>query len=523
MNENTNNWKEWPILFIAVAIIFIALTYTAWAGLVEMERMWSLKEEYGYAYMIPIISLYFIWQRRYLVINEKFQFSVTGLLFVLLGFFVLLMGMLSATFSIIQYGFLLSLVASVWMLIGWHAFKVILGPLLLLFLIVPLPAFLFNSLSAYLQLVSSGIGVWVIRLFGISVFLEGNVIDLGVYKLQVVEACSGLRYLFPLFSLSMIAAFIFKAELWKRIIIVISSLPITVFMNSFRIGAIGILVEYGGIEQAEGFLHDFEGWIIFMACTALLVFEMWILLKIGKTKTSLADAFSIDEVLIPDEPYKNNIGTIAKYHIAAAMCIGLLVFSINMIDEKEGVTPDRESFASFPLVIDDWKGRQETLESRVLEALKLDDYFIADYVNDSSNVVNFYMAYYANQQAGEAAHSPKSCIPGGGWKISDFKTINIEDVKIGGESLIANRLLIRKGDYGQLVYYWFDQRGRNITNEYMVKWYLFWDSLSSGRTDGALVRLTTELKPGDDVTEADERLTQFVRLIQPTLSNYIPE
>ena len=87
----------------------------------------------------------------------------------------------------------------------------------------------------------------------------------------------------------------------------------------------------------------------------------------------------------------------------------------------------------------------------------------------------------------------------------------------------ANRLLIRKGEYGQLVYYWFDQRGRNITNEYLVKWYLFWDSLTLGRTDGALVRLTTTLQPGEDVAKADKRLTEFARLINPTLSQYIPE
>ena len=111
-------------------------------------------------------------------------------------------------------------------------------------------------------------------MFGISVYLEGNVIDLGSYKLQVVEACSGLRYLFPLVSLSFIAAYIYHGAFWKKAIIFLSSIPITVLMNSFRIGVIGVLVEYGGPGQAEGFLHDFEGWIIFMACIAILVLEM---------------------------------------------------------------------------------------------------------------------------------------------------------------------------------------------------------------------------------------------------------
>ena len=84
-------------------------------------------------------------------------------------------------------------------------------------------------------------------------------------------------------------------------------------------------------------------------------------------------------------------------------------------------------------------------------------------------------------------------------------------------------MLIRKGDYGQLVYYWFDQRGRNITNEYMVKWYLFWDSLTLGRTDGSLIRLTTTLQPGEDVAKADQRIAEFAQLINPTLSLYLPD
>ena len=115
---------------------------------------------------------------------------------------------------------------------------------ILLFFMVPLPHFLYNSLSAELQLVSSRLGVGFIRLFSIPVFLEGNVIDLGNYKLQVVEACSGLRYLFPLTALGFIAAVIFKVALWKKVVLFLSTIPITVLMNSFRIGVIGVLVEY---------------------------------------------------------------------------------------------------------------------------------------------------------------------------------------------------------------------------------------------------------------------------------------
>jgi exosortase len=106
-------------------------------------------------------------------------------------------------------------------------------PLLLLGLMIPLPTFLYQGLSAQMQLISSQIGVAIIRLFNISVFLEGNVIDLGNYKLQVAEACNGLRYLFPLMALGFIAAYLFKGALWKRAVIFLSTIPITILMNSF--------------------------------------------------------------------------------------------------------------------------------------------------------------------------------------------------------------------------------------------------------------------------------------------------
>ena len=103
----------------------------------------------------------------------------------------------------------------------------------------------------------------------------------------MVEACSGLRYLFPLISLSFIAAYLYKVEMWKRVVVFLSSVPITVLMNSFRIGVIGVLVEYYGIEQAEGFLHDFEGWIIFMACMGILFIIMAMLARVGNNKKRL--------------------------------------------------------------------------------------------------------------------------------------------------------------------------------------------------------------------------------------------
>jgi EpsI family protein len=137
--------------------------------------------------------------------------------------------------------------------------------------------------------------------------------------------------------------------------------------------------------------------------------------------------------------------------------------------------------------------------------------------------VNFYVAYYASQRKGESAHSPRSCIPGGGWEIASLTQRDVDGVSVAGQPLRVNRVLIQKGDSKQVVYYWFQQRGRIITNEYLVKWYLFWDALTRNRTDGALVRLVASVGPGQNEQEADAQLSTFAASVSSPLEKYIPK
>jgi EpsI family protein len=113
-------------------------------------------------------------------------------------------------------------------------------------------------------------------------------------------------------------------------------------------------------------------------------------------------------------------------------------------------------------------------------------------------------------------------MPGGGWTISDLRQIALPFAGSGGSQLRVNRALIERGSSRQLVYYWFQQRGRIITNEYLVKWYLLWDALRLNRTDGALVRLITTVPNGEDPTRADRRLAEFARAAVSELDTYVP-
>ena len=504
---------------LAVTLLLLAIFFD---GIREMVDVWENKEEYGYGYIIPAISLFFIWQKSDRLEQLPFHGSWTGVAVVVLGVALFWVGSLSTIYVVIQYALLIVLFGLGLSFAGWQGIRIIFVPLLFLIFMIPLPVFLYNTLSGQLQLISSELGVAVIRLFGISVYLEGNVIDLGTYKLQVVEACSGLRYLFPLTSLAFIAAYLFRGALWKKGIIFISSIPITVLMNSFRIGMIGVLVENWGVEQAEGFLHYFEGWVIFMACMAILIAEMSILAKFGRNKQSLRQAFGID---FPERA-GHATGIQRRRLPASFLASGLVLVATALgaaaVEQRAEIIPERVSFPEFPTQIGEWHGRRDKLEQIYLDVLKLDDYIVSDYATDDGRRVNFYVAYYGSQRAGESAHSPRSCLPGGGWLIKDLSRREIDGVSLGGQPLKVNRVVIAKGDHRQLVYYWFQQRGRNITNEYLVKWYLFWDALTRNRTDGALVRLTASVPPGENIQHADERLATFAQDISGVIDPYIP-
>jgi exosortase D (VPLPA-CTERM-specific) len=516
-------WKYpagfWLLLGSIMVLGGLAFQYT----ISDMLYRWNTQEEYGYGYLIPVITLFLIWQRKNQLAEIEFRPSWWGLLLVMSGGVLFFLGEVATTYTLAQYGLVVTILGVALTLLGWKAFRIIMVPLALLFFMVPLPPFIYNTLSTKLQLVSSALGVDVIRLFGISVYLEGNVIDLGTYKLQVVDACSGLRYLFPLASLAFVAAYIYQGAFWKKAVIFLSSIPITVLMNSFRIGVIGILVEYGGPEQAEGFLHYFEGWVIFMACISLLVLEMALLAKVGSSRLSLADAFAIELPGNLPDALERRVRKVSAFSWSVPALLAMLVAVSLYVHGKQNIIPQRRVFAEFPLSFAGWQGTTGKLEENILASLKTEDYIISDYRNDSGELVNFYVAYYADQAAGSAAHSPRACIPGGGWLIKELTTRPVAGASFGGRPLMVNRLLIKKGDYTQVVYYWFQQRGRDITSEWMVKWYLFWDAMTRNRTDGALVRLTSLVMPGEDVGDADRRLVRFADAVFPYLPDYIPD
>ncbi len=521
-------WKvplaHWALVALAGAAVIAAF----YPGLRFMVATWDQVEEYSYGYFIPVITAFLIWQKSDLLRLHELRGSWSGLLVIGFALGLGLLGEFSAIRLFSQYGFIIALFGLSVCFIGWRGTRIIAVPLAILFFMIPLPQFLLRELSQQLQLVSSQIGVWLIRLFGISVFLEGNVIDLGSFKLQVVEACSGLRYLFPLMVLGFLAAYFFQGALWKRVLIVLSTIPLTIVINSLRIGLIGITVEYWGNEMAEGLLHDFEGWFMFMLCLLVLIGEMSLLARIGGRGKSLRAVFGLE---YPEPVAK---GTPVNYRRLSApvLVAGLMLAAVGaatlMAPAREQIRPERVPLAQFPMSLPGgWNGRLDYLDRDVIATLAVDDHLIANYSRPGEPWVNFYTAYYDTQSGGQSAHSPRTCMPGGGWEIARIEEMPVPMSLPDASGTLppemrVNRVIIQKGEQRQLVYYWFSQRGRLLTNELAVKWFILYDGVTRERSDGALVRLVTPVPAGEDIALADRRLLSFLGTITPRLRSHVP-
>jgi exosortase D (VPLPA-CTERM-specific) len=502
-------------LMAAAAVLLCCVVFAR--SLLELVSRWDGQEEYSHGYLIPLVSAWLLWTRREALRASVGQPTITGAALILIAIAMHITGELSAIWILSQVGFVIALMGIVLAIGGYSLLRIAFIPIAYLLFAIPLPYFIDASLSLKLQLLSSELGVAFIRLFGIPVYLDGNIIDMGTYKLQVIEACSGLRYLYPLLSLSFLAAYLFHGSLWQRAIIFLSAIPIAIGMNGFRIGLVGFLVDRWGNQMAEGVLHFFEGWVIFIACSAILAGEMYVLALFSGKR--FFDIFHAPELGAMPKTEKLMMRR-QTFPLTASLFLlcagGLTVF---LISGRSEIIPERTRFVAFPTRIADWKGQVSSLDRATEQYLKVDDYILADYSQSDGKAVNFYVAYYASQRKNESPHSPIVCLPGGGWSITRMERKNFDT---SGVDHPYNRVIIQNGDNRSLVYYWFDERGRTIADEYWAKWYLLADSIVMNRTDGALVRLVTRISPDESEASADHRLRSFMATALPQLTDFVP-
>jgi exosortase D (VPLPA-CTERM-specific) len=508
-----------PLWFGLAAISGIAVF---WYGFESLLAAWQTPQ-YSHGPVIPMLSSYMFLREMKAVppTDRPVTDRWPGVALVAFALTVGIAGNLARIPDIVTYALILWIGGMVLVCFGlkrgWYFWPSVLH----LVFMLPLPQFVFWKVTIFLQLMSSQIGVSVISALGIPVFLDGNVIDLGVYKLQVAEACSGLRYLFPVMSFSYVFGVLYTGPVWHKLALFSAAAPMTVLMNAFRIGVIGVLVDRFGIAQAEGFLHVFEGWIIFVACITILFGLAWVMHRLQGNRMPLGQSIDLDFSGIGAQVARVRAVAPSRAIAVAALMTLTVAVGWHLVPQREAVTVSREPLALFPDQIGNWHGRAGSIEPAIEKVLGADDYHTASFRSPGeAQPVNLFIAWYAKTTEGEGIHSPQVCLPAGGWEVSEWAPTNV--VTASGEEVPLVRAMIRKGMVRELVYYWFALRGRRVTNDFVAKAYTVWDSATRGRSDGAIIRFVTPVGEGESTAAAEARAIRFMSEALPLLPRFVP-
>lgn len=236
-----------------------------YAGVItKLVNDWSTDDNYSHGFLIVPIALFLAWERADKLQTIPIKPSLWGLVGVLGSLAVLTAGMLGAELFLTRISMIGVLAGSIVFLLGWGHLRALAFPIAFLILMVPLPAIIFNKITFPLQLWASQFGEFGIAAMNIPVLREGNIIVLAHTKLEVVEACSGIRSLVSLLTLGIVYAYFIDTRLPVRWIITLSAVPVAIFSNAMRITGTGVAAHYYGAQAAEGFFHSFSGWAVFI-------------------------------------------------------------------------------------------------------------------------------------------------------------------------------------------------------------------------------------------------------------------
>ncbi len=514
-------FNDYKWLFVSLAFLLGGFLLLYWGHLPALEHRWSA-EDNSYCYLIPFVFGYLVWLARPQLFLKRCGSVVPGYLVLLLAGAVYLMGLLGSLETLVYGSMWLAIIAGAVLLFGFRALYVLGFSFIVLAFAVPLPPFIIRLLTFRLKLLSSEWAVRILELLSIPAYGEGNVIDMGVTKLQIVDACSGLRYLLPSILLALLIGYFFHSRWWKRIVLVLLSIPVTLVSNAFRIAMTGVLIKYVSVEFGEGFLHDFSGWLVYMISILLLGGISFGLGRVhrspGVEEAVAGEDGKKDEKSVCPAPVGMN-----KIWPHALVC-GLLLVMFSMAGDylfNRQVVPERENFKHFTMQIDGWMGKRLYLSQEVLDQLWADDYVTGNFKDAySGNVLHLLVSYYDRQTTVHTAHAPTSCLVGSGWSL-DEKHILPPSPATGRDFSVA-RMVLRQAGTIVVSNFWFQQRGRHIVDEYKNKMWLVWDSLTLGRSDGALVRLELFLKEGQSVEDGQKQLDAFAGALQARLKPYIP-
>jgi exosortase len=261
--------KGKPLLAIVALTAGVALVY--WQVFVRLVDAWIVDGNYSHGFLIPPLAAWFVWERRSRLAALPPRGSALGLVLFAAGILVLVAGLLGSELFLSRVSLIATLAGMVLFLYGWQHLRILAFPIAFLILMIPLPAIIFNQIAFPLQLLASRVGETAIASCNIPVLREGNVLIMANTTLEVAEACSGIRSLISLVTLGVVYGHFSDSRTWVRVALVAASVPVAIIANGARVAGTGIAAHWMGAAAAQGFFHEFSGWVLFVLAFAMML------------------------------------------------------------------------------------------------------------------------------------------------------------------------------------------------------------------------------------------------------------
>lgn len=254
---------------LSIALLFLTGLYRD--VLPDMAHEWYEDANYSHGFIVPLVAAYFVYNIRLDLLKVQVEPWRPGFALFLLGLLQLVIGWLGTELFTMRSSFVVTLSGMILFFFGKRMFRLVLMPLVYLLFMVPLPYLIYNSITFPLKLFVTRVSIAFLKLAGVVVLREGNVIMLPLTTLEVADACSGIRSLISLLALAVAYAFYLEFTPLRKILLTLAAIPIAIAVNAFRIIVTGLLVQYWGASAAEGFFHEFAGIAVFAVGIAILL------------------------------------------------------------------------------------------------------------------------------------------------------------------------------------------------------------------------------------------------------------
>ena len=501
-----------------ITFLGILFVIAYWVPLKATVNLWLASDDNSYGFLIPLVSAYLLWETRKdlatMPIRSDWRFLPLLVLFTLVSLY----GILGSSGSASMPAIPVILLLLTGFCCGTAYLKKVLLPLGFLIFMIPIPDVLERTLGMYLKHISTRMGSALIAALDIPVHVSGNVIDLGVTQLQVVDACNGLRYIFPLLALGIIYACFFQRTFWKRALCVFATIPIAIFMNAFRIGVTGLLVNSFGASAAEGFFHGFSGWILFLVAFALLFL-------MGRVLRLFPDRGEARAKRDQNPAESEGVQPPATADHCAFVISAVLLLTVAGLSWSTSALPAlklRGGMASFPLTFGSWKGLPQFVDPKIIDESGAEDAFSCVYTGPDGKQVFLYIGYRSTAFLANENffHSPTVCLPSAGWKELSTGRHTISQVPVFG-SLEVSEMQMENAGNRSVVYFWFQTKNKTTYDKSINRYHLAMHAIRRDNTHDLFIRPITKIGREESPDDATKRLDVFVHDFMPALESFL--